>query len=240
MSSPVELAAPAPHRLWVGDLEAGGADALREAAITQRGVDRENGITAGWPVFDACYTDPPWNAGIGRIFRKWAGDDRPVDINGLLERTVELIARDVAGWAFLQIGVQKRDALAAMVDEHPAMTFRGLIDCTQVNDGGSRVEGAAWLVACHRADSRAQEQSIPAVAPESSWMDLAADVLGQVTQPGEWVVDWYMGQGMTMRVAERLGLQSWGLELNAARAGEAVARTQKDRDAAASALDGAR
>lgn len=205
--------APDPHVLLVGDVEGGAADELA--------------ITAG--PYDHCYTDPPWNSGIARIFRKWAGPElnRSVDINALLDQTLGLIARDVRGWSFVQMGVQKIDYLERRAVEL-GLTVAGRIDCTQVNDGGSKVEGTAWLLAIQGPE--VVGHPIPLVDPSQSWLDLCATVLGQVSQPGQSVVDWYMGQGMVMRVADQLGLRSCGVELNAKRAEEAVARLQSDRD----------
>jgi hypothetical protein len=222
----IELLGVEPHVLGVGDLEDGGAADLLS----------ELGRRTGRTTYDHCYTDPPWNAGIGRMFRKWAdpsgaqGLDRAVDVDRLLDDTVQLCATQVLGWSFVQIGKQKLDVLTAAVQSRPELTLRATIDCTHVNDGGSVVQGGAYLLAFHRVDAPAElvEGEVPVVDPGASWLQLCTDVLGQVAQPGQTVVDWYQGQGMTLRCCEGLGLVSYGLEINAKRAHEAVRRLGAD------------
>jgi hypothetical protein len=162
------------------------------------------------------------------MFRKWADPalDRSVDVDAILRTTARLCRAQVRGWSFVQIGRQKLDVLAAAMEAeygHPAHA----IDCVHVNDGGTRQEGTAWLLAVHpEPEAHARP---PVVREGLAWMELCEEVLAQVTQPGQTVVDWYMGQGMVLRVADRLQLRSFGLEINRKRAVEAGARLNRDR-----------
>lgn len=218
MSSAIEwVLDDGQHLLGVGDLEAPGVvEELAQAHFAREGK----------ALYDHAYTDPPWNAGIGRMFRKWAGQelDRSVDVDALLRATTDWCASQVRGWSFVQIGKQKHDVLRQCFLDS-GLTLQSEIACTHVNDGGTVVQGDAWLFAGFPATS----VKPPVVDPSASWMQLASDVLAQVAQPGETVVDWYMGQGMVLRVAESLGLRSYGVEINRKRALEAVARLEKDR-----------
>lgn len=207
-----DAGAPTPHALYVADLEDGAG-----AELFQRHGP-----------YDHCYTDPPWNAGIAKMFRKWSGAelDRSVDVDALLTLTLEMVRDQVLGWSFVQIGVQKRDFLVRRAEEL-GLDFAGAIDCTQVNDGASKSEGAAWLLAFR--GPKAVGQRLPVVDPSEYWLDLCATVLLQVAQPGQTVVDWYQGLGMVLRVCDQIGLVSVGTELNGKRATEAVSRLGRDR-----------
>lgn len=184
-------------RLYVGDVEAG--DMLRA---------RDLGIAA-------ILTDPPWNAGIARQMRQWAGADcGPVP----LPRLYAAFARDAAallplGPVVVEIGAQGERALRA------AMAGAGF---------------APWLdILCPAVSYQPYRTIAFGAAPSSAvprdWTDcdpagIRDQILAELAIPrGSVVFDPFIGLGTVIPPLLRAGLVPAGMEINPRRLAAAAA-----------------
>ncbi len=171
--------------LWVGDVELN---------------DIYEHIAPG--TVDAIYCDPPWNAGIAKIFRRWAGKaGSQFSLPNLVEYAVAQFA-DVCptGPWFIDVGAHpdlwlnavrsvRRDAVA-----RPAMVSNG--NLTHVIQSGT----SALM-----PDGLEGEQSTEWIF--NYFVDMGV----------ESVLDPFIGKGLTVRHAVPLGISVYGMELNAKR-----------------------
>ena len=171
--------------LWVGDAETGDIG------------DHMDGTTV-----DAVYCDPPWNAGIAKIFRNWAGaTGDQFSLGELAKRTVrQLQAACPRGPWFLDVG------------PYPDLWWNAV----KVSRPDAVVRSATWSDGklTHVIQSRASSLMPSGLEGEESteW------VFNYFVDMGvESVLDPFIGKGLTVRHAVPLGISVYGMELNAKR-----------------------
>ncbi len=180
--------------LWEGDAE------------TYDIVDHMAGRTV-----DAVYCDPPWNAGIAKIFRNWAGaTGDQFSLGGLAIATVDQLRIVCPGgpW-FLDVGPYPDLWLEAVRRVRPKAVSR-----PATWSGGKLTHivqsGASTLM----PSGLEGEQS-------TEW------VFNYFVDMGiESVLDPFVGKGLTVRHALPLGISVYGMELNAKRLLEADSLAQ--------------
>ena len=154
---------------------------------------------------DAIYTDPPWNEGIGKIFRRWAdatGDQ--FSLANLAEYTVGQLC-DVcpSGPWFLDVG------------PHPDLWF----EAVRTARPGAVLRAQTW------GDERRPTHVIQSEAPlmptglhgeeSTEW------IFNYMVDHGlDSVLDPFMGKGLTVRYAIPRGISVYGMELNPKRLAE--------------------
>lgn len=174
--------------LWVGDVELN--DIVEHMAPGHGGA------------VDAVYCDPPWNAGIAKIFRNWAGaTGDQFSLPNLVEYTVHQLA-DVcrAGPWFLDVGPNPKLWLDAVRRIRPDAVSR---PATWSNGKLTHVvqSGASTLMPSGLEGEESTE-----------WIFNYFVAMGV-----ESVLDPFIGKGLTVRHAVPLGISVYGMELNAKR-----------------------
>ena len=178
--------------LWTGDAELGD-------------------ITRHCYHADAVYTDPPWNEGIGKIFRRWADQTgEEFSLSNLAARTVEQLRYICpAGPWFREVG------------PHPDLWREAVSGVRQ----GVVVRRTTW------GDGKKPSHVIQAGAPlmpEGLHGEEATEwVCNYFIDRGiESVCDPFIGKGLTVRHAVPLGISVYGMEINPKRL--AVAQRKAD------------
>ncbi len=172
--------------LWVGDAETGDIG------------DHMSGITV-----DAVYCDPPWNAGIAKIFRNWAGaTGDQFSLTNLVGCTVRQLSLVCPGgpW-FLDVGPRPDLWLEAVRRVRPWAVSRP----------------ATWGDK-HRRTYIVQSEASALMPSELHGEESTEWVFNYFVDMGvESVLDPFIGKGLTVRHAVPLGISVYGMELNAKR-----------------------
>lgn len=151
---------------------------------------------------DAVYCDPPWNAGIAKIFRNWAGaTGDQFSLGELVKRTVNQLSVVCPGgpW-FLDVGPYPDMWVEAVRRVRPKARSR------PATWGGGKLT--------HVVQSGASALMPSGLEGEESteW------VFNYFVDMGvESVLDPFVGKGLTVRHALPLGISVYGMELNAKR-----------------------
>lgn len=194
-----------PHRFVVADLQ------------SPEGVMDAAGVAEGASV---AFTDPPWNVGIGKTFRKQAGEvPDAIDLRAVFDG-LALVLGGVRHAAAVWMGSDdKGRELAAL-----ALTRGGLgfIQRRPVTYEG--VSKAATLSVGTRTPPPEGEAALPPAndsrgAFAHGGEAICTRYLGWAEAQG-WqgtVVDPFVGQGVTARVAQRRGWACAGSEIHAGR-----------------------
>ncbi len=172
--------------LWVGDAELNG--------IVHHMKNRK---------VDAVYCDPPWNAGIAKIFRNWAGATGDgFSLGELALATVEQF-RVVcpAGPWFLDVGAHPDLWLEAVRRVRPKAVTRP----ATWSDGDKLTHVIQSGASALMPSGLDGEQSTEWVF--NYFVDMGV----------ESVLDPFIGKGLTLRHALPLGISVYGMELNAKR-----------------------
>lgn len=173
--------------------------------------DAETGDIKRSPQVDAVYTDPPWNEGIGKIFRGWA-DKRGehFSLDGLARQTcTDLYGVCPSGLWFVEVGPDPEPWLSNITE------FRDGAVCVPATWGASRKPMNVICVGEQIPNGLHGEQTTQAV------FDIFLDHnVGSVIDP-------FIGKGLTIRHALPLGISVYGMELNHKRL--AVAQSTADK-----------
>ena len=187
--------------LWTGDAELG--DIVKHVGPDDQAV-WDYGI-------DAIYTDPPWNEGIGKIFRRWADKTgEEFSLSNLAARTVEqLYCICPAGPWFLEVG------------PHPDLWREAVSGVRQ----DVVVRRTTWGEG--KKPSHVIQAGAP-LMPEGLHGEESTEwVFNYFIDRGvESVCDPFVGKGLTVRYALPLGISIYGMELNPKRL--AVAQRKAD------------
>ncbi len=172
--------------LWVGDVEQGDVT----GHMGRRRVD-------------AVYCDPPWNAGIAKIFRNWAGvTGDHFSLTNLVGCTVKQLNTVCPGgpW-FLDVGPQSDHWLEAVRRVRPWAARRP----------------ATWGDK-HRRTYIVQSEA-SALMPSGLHGEESTEwIFNYFVDMGiESVLDPFIGKGLTLAHALPLGIGVYGMELNAKR-----------------------
>ncbi len=172
--------------LWVGDVELN---------------DVYEHIAPG--TVDAVYCDPPWNAGIAKIFRNWAGaTGDQFSLSNLIEYTVnQLVDVCPSGPWFLDVGPHPKAWLKAVKQIRPEAVIRP----------------ATWGEE-HRL-THVVQSGASALMPSGLHGEQSTEwIFNYFVDMGiESVLDPFIGKGLTLRHALPLGISVYGMELNAKR-----------------------
>lgn len=195
------------QRLAVADLLSGGGETLL-------------GMRDGRRVA-VVYSDPPWNPGNEKWWRRHAGAEPPTDYNHLLDAWCACVAAFEPLHVFCEQSVnpKHRAMFTDAVARCPGWAFP-LIEQWMVYYGspGSR--------SCSRPNTLLHFGHEP-IATDPTGMSGEAMTRtvfdGLRLAPGDLVADPCMGKGMTSRQAHLHGLECIGTELNAARLDKTVA-----------------
>ncbi len=152
---------------------------------------------------DAVYCDPPWNAGIAKIFRNWAGaTGEGFSLPNLVEYTVAQLA-DVCptGPWFLDVGPRPDHWLEAVRHVRPWAASRPATWGSEYRPTHIVQSGASAMMP---SELHGQEST--------EW------VFNYFVDMGvESVLDPFIGKGLTLAHALPLGISVYGMELNAKR-----------------------
>lgn len=199
------------HVLACGDVEEGHVEAAVRLA-------RDAGVDPRW-----CYTDPPWNPGIARLFRRWADADRPVDLDHLYRSFLRQSAEALPPGAPLWLELSPR---AWRLWVRPVVEETG--------HAVNAVRKASW------EDRRGKHETVQArirlrpqeagPEPVGSTVYLDDGLHGEESTESAFrsdhdagaVLDPFVGYGLSVRFAERCGISCVGLELNPDRLRDAV------------------
>jgi DNA modification methylase len=182
--------------LWVGDAELGDiARNLQPDSV------------------DAVYTDPPWNEGIGKIFRGWAdAKDGQFSLEGLMRSTCSDLYRvcPTGPW-FVEVGPNDEAWL-----EHVSAWRDGAVSVPATWGSGREPK------LCHTIC--VGEATPPRLHGEETTR-AAFDIM--LSHGVDSVVDPFIGKGLTIRHALPLGISVYGMELNPKRLAEAQKTADK-------------
>lgn len=172
-------------KLWIGDIEEG------DFVCT----------------VDAIFTDPPWNPGIARMFRKWAGHDRTVDLKTVARMaSVQIAIACPKGPWYIEVGPNPEPWLTAIkgVSEGPVRAVKGTW-------GPSR---NPFHMLC--------ANGAPPISPGLYDEEGMAQAFRHFDQLNVRTIgDPFVGRGMTICHAKRHGMEVWGMDLNPQRIDEA-------------------
>jgi len=191
------------HLMTQGDVEAGDVGVLL-------GIEE---------LAEVVYTDPPWNAGIAKRMRQWAGDEGEADLGHLLDCLAEIIARR-ARYGFVQMGHGTGAKRLEQALDGAGLKYQAH-ECSQIVNDKTWERGKSALLYAIGAEI--------VVDPNAGWTNLCRDTIAQVAAPGAIVLDPFVGQGMTLRVCDAEGWTCYGMDLNAKRVDEGVKRLLRDR-----------
>lgn len=181
----------------------------------------------GQEVVHAVYTDPPWNAGIARRMRQWAGkDDGAVDFQGLMDQAASDLAWVLGGGApgFVQMGDAGIDVTVRALED------AGLVAvperCGQCSEAFVPFKTRAWLVRVARS-----AEELPACTwdEDDAWTTLCSKALAPVVPAGGTVLDPFVGLGLVLRVADAMGWRAVVSDLNTDRVLRGVKSMEMDR-----------
>lgn len=191
------------HILACGDLERGDGLRLLEGYV---------------PAPRLTYCDPPWNARIHTVFRRWAKEagarHRDPDLRRLFSR-LQVICRRSELFV-LEIGRERRDELLRMTANKDCRV--GAVEITY-----SQGEAAA-IVGVDRESTAGQRfDGLRSAVVHGDSRYLPGEVIRQFTVAQDWVCDPCLGLGLTLRAAHAEGRRCVGMELNPDRLRRAAA-----------------
>jgi hypothetical protein len=199
------------HVLAVGDVERGAIDDLRSYRVG-RGSS---------PVVDAIYTDPPWNAGIARLFRRWAKrDEGPVDLNFLFHAFVagSLKICPAGPWC-IEMG---SGGLAAILDVLRAFGV-GVVGVLETTNDESKANARAYLITADPRLPVREGYVPPRAAGDMDGTALRRAALDQMKSMGiATILDPFAGYGGILKEVDARGMAYCGIELNESRLQRAV------------------
>lgn len=141
---------------------------------------------------------------IARISRRWA----------LVFSDVEMCFRwrqelEQAGMRYVRTGAWvKPNAMPQMTGDRPAVGFEPATICHA--KGPMRWNGGGHAAVWTHGTCRADRPDHPCPKPEP----LMSELVSLFTDPGETILDPFMGSGTTLVAAKRLGRKAIGIELN--------------------------
>lgn len=198
--------------LAVGDVERGAiADLMDWARNTERGLPG---------TVDAVYTDPPWNPGIARIFRRWAGREHgAVDLGFLFAAFVNdaLAACPYGPW-YIEMG---RGGVHVMQDTLAQFDV-GVTDVLLTTNDDAEANAEAYVIEADPTEP-ARDAIVHPRATGLNGTDLRRTIMGTFPERGiRTVLDPFAGYGGILREAATLDIGYYGLELNADRLQRAI------------------
>ena len=194
------------QRLAVGDLTSGGVEIFSD--LLQR--------SAGAGVV---YSDPPWNPGNEKYWRRFAGVEPPTDYEALLDAWCECVSACKADHIFCEQSV---------IDRHRAL----LLDATERCEGWYLPLIEQWTVQYGSplrpnvllhwgSENLASDPS--GLHGEAMTRKVFEGLSAMGALHDTTVSDPCTGLGMTSRLAHRFGASFVGTELNSARLARAIA-----------------
>ncbi len=153
----------------------------------------------GRPVVQMIYTDPPWDIGHARMFRRLAGRASDVSLEHLHGRLASLV--HACGCpAYVQVSQRAKGQLSDVLQQ------AGL-SCYGEWTLSYRQPGDMCLLLWSAVPIEGQGEDAPEDGASIRW------AIGRSSAPGGLVFDPFMGAGATARVAHRLGRIAIGSEI---------------------------
>ena len=158
---------------------------------------------------DIIYSDPPWNAGMATLFRKWAGKPAKVDLDEFFNALLLNLKTHGKGVVVLDVGVQSYARFKKCAEAAGAK----MIDEIEMEwDSGGKYH--TWVGTFNESPidwydiDKAKYQNI-----EDSVEALEYLLSGWPAGDGIFL-DPCIGYGLGAKVGARLGLSVYGMELN--------------------------
>lgn len=189
------------------------------ADLTRGGDDRLLALMDGHAA-SVVYSDPPWNPGNEKYWRRYAGEDPPTDYRHLLDAWCKVAS---------SVGADHIVVEQSVNPAHRGMLMDAVARCAT----WTLALRAEW-VALYGSPRRPNMVMHFGVAESTTDpTDMYGDAMvrtvlrGLSVRPGGIIVDPCMGLGTTSRMAHEFGCHCVGTELNAARLERTVAWLRK-------------